>query len=38
MVANGLAPFALAGNDFQGRLGGVIKEMEMLSRDIGVIQ
>ena len=38
MVANGLAPFTLAGNDFQGRLGGVIKEMEMLSRDIGVIQ
>ena len=38
MVANGLAPFTLVGDDFQGWLGGVIKEIEMLSRDIGVIQ
>ena len=38
MVANGLAPFTLVGDDFQGWLGGVIKEIENLSRDIGVIQ
>ena len=38
MVANGLAPFTLVGDDFQGWLGGVIKEIETLSRDIGVIQ
>ena len=38
MVANGLAPFTLVGDDFQGWLDGVIKEIETLSRDIGVIQ
>jgi len=38
MVANGLAPFTLVGDEFQGWLDGVIGEIEMLSRDIGVIQ
>jgi len=38
MVANGLAPFTKVGNSFQGYLDGVIKEIEELSREIGVIK
>ena len=38
MIANGLAPFTKVGADFQGYVTGVIKEIEMLSREIGVIQ
>ena len=38
MEANGLAPFTKVGDDFQDYLTGVIKEVEQLSREIGVIQ
>ena len=38
MVANGLAPFTLVGDEFQGWLDGVIGEIETLSREFGVIQ
>ncbi len=38
MVANGLAPFTKVGADFQGYVDGVIDEIEVLSREIGVIQ
>ena len=38
MEANGLAPFTLVGDEFAGWLGGVIEEIETLSRDIGVIR
>jgi putative tricarboxylic transport membrane protein len=38
MEANGLAPFTKVGDDFQSYLTGVIKEIEELSREIGVIQ
>lgn len=38
MTANGLAPFNKVGDDFQGYVSGVIKEVEDLSREIGVIQ
>ena len=38
MVANGLAPFTLVGDGFETWLGGVIGEIETLSREIGVIK
>jgi len=38
MEANGLAPFTKVGDDFQGYLDGVIKEVGDLSREIGVIK
>ena len=38
MVANGLAPFTLVGDEFETWLGGVIGEIETLSRKIGVIK
>ncbi len=38
MTANGLAPFTKVGDDFQGYVSGVIKEVEELSKEIGVIQ
>ena len=38
MEANGLAPFTMVGDEFQGYLDGVINEVEELSREIGVIQ
>ncbi|MCY4543192.1 MAG: tripartite tricarboxylate transporter substrate-binding protein [Rhodobacteraceae bacterium] len=38
MVANGLAPFTKVGPDFQDYLGGVINDIQTLSREIGVIQ
>jgi len=38
MEANGLAPFTKVGDDFQGYLDGVIKEIGDLSREIGVIK
>jgi len=38
MVANGLAPFTKVGDEFQGYLDGVIKEVGDLSREIGIIQ
>lgn len=38
MVSNGLAPFTKVGPDFQNYVNGVIGEIEVLSREIGVIQ
>lgn len=38
MVANGLAPFTMVGNDFQGYIDGLIAEINQMSKDIGVIQ
>ena len=38
MATNGLAPFALVGDEFQGWLDGEIGEIETLSREFGVIQ
>ena len=38
MADRGLAPFTKLGTEFEGYLAGVIKEVEELSRDIGVIQ
>ncbi len=38
MIANGLAPFTRVGDDFQDYVNEVIMEIEVLSRDIGVIQ
>ena len=38
MVANGLAPFTMVGDEFEGWLAGVIGEIETLSREIGVIK
>ncbi len=38
MAANGLAPFTKVGAEFQDYLAGVINDVQMLSREIGVIQ
>jgi len=38
MEANGLAPFTKVGDDFQGYLDGVMKEVGDLSRELGVIK
>ncbi|HHI70971.1 MAG TPA: tripartite tricarboxylate transporter substrate binding protein [Rhodobacteraceae bacterium] len=38
MADRGLAPFTKVGPEFQGYLDGVIKEIETMSREIGVIQ
>ncbi len=38
MAANGLAPFTLVGNDFQGYIDGLIADINQMSKDIGVIQ
>jgi len=38
MVDNGLAPFTKVGDDFQGYIDGVVKEVRQLSKDIGVIK
>ena len=38
MKANGLAPFTKVGDDFQDYLAGVIKEVQDLSKEIGIIQ
>ncbi len=38
MTANGLAPFTLVGNDFQGYIDNLIVEIRQMSKDIGVIQ
>ena len=38
MMANGLAPFTMVGNDFQGYIDGLIADINQMSRDIGVIQ
>ena len=38
MAANGLAPFTLVGDQFQGYVDGLVAEVNQLSKDIGVIQ
>lgn len=38
MAANGLAPFTLVGDDFQGYIDNLIVEIRQMSKDIGVIQ
>ena len=38
MAANGLAPFTKVGADFQSYVDGLVAEINMLSKDIGVIQ
>ena len=38
MAANGLAPFTLVGNEFQGYIDGLIADINQMSKDIGVIQ
>ena len=38
MAANGLAPFTMVGNDFQGYIDGLIADINQMSKDIGVIQ
>ncbi|HGG04391.1 MAG TPA: tripartite tricarboxylate transporter substrate binding protein [Aliiroseovarius sp.] len=38
MADNGLAPFTLVGNDFQGYIDNLIVEIRQMSKDIGVIQ
>ena len=38
MAANGLAPFTKVGADFQGYVDGVVAEVRLLSKDIGVIK
>lgn len=38
MKANGLMPFHKVGDDFQGYVGGLMKEIADLSREIGVIK
>ncbi|MCP3972095.1 MAG: tripartite tricarboxylate transporter substrate binding protein [Rhodobacteraceae bacterium] len=38
MAANGLAPFTMVGDDFQGYIDGLIADINQMSRDIGVIQ
>jgi len=38
MTANGLAPFTKVGDEFQSYVDGVVKEINTLSKDIGVIQ
>jgi len=38
MAANGLAPFTMVGDDFQGYIDNLVIEIRQMSRDIGVIQ
>ena len=38
MAANGLAPFTKVGGDFQSYVDGVVAEVRILSKEIGVIQ
>ncbi len=38
MAANGLAPFTKVGDDFQAYVDGVVEEIRVLSKEIGVIQ
>ncbi len=38
MEANGLAPFTLVGDDFQGWVDGVIADIQTMSKELGVIQ
>ncbi len=38
MADNGLAPFTLVGNEFQGYIDNLIVEIRQMSKDIGVIQ
>ena len=38
MSANGLAPFTMVGDDFQGYIDNLVVEIRQMSKDIGVIQ
>jgi len=38
MAANGLAPFTMVGDRFQGYINGLVGDIETMSREIGVIQ
>ena len=38
MAANGLAPFTMVGDDFQGYIDNLVGEIRQMSQDIGVIQ
>ncbi len=38
MAANGLAPFTKVGNEFQSYIDGIVDEVRLLSKDLGVIQ
>jgi len=38
MAANGLAPFTMVGDDFQGYIDNLVVEIRQMSKDIGVIQ
>ena len=38
MAANGLAPFTMVGNDFQGYVDSLVADIRQMSKDIGVIQ
>jgi len=38
MAANGLAPFTMVGDDFQGYIDNLIADINRMSKDIGVIQ
>lgn len=38
MAANGLAPFTMVGNEFQGYVDGLVADIRQMSKDIGVIQ
>ena len=38
MADNGLAPFTMVGDEFQGYVDGLVDDIQQMSRDIGVIQ
>lgn len=38
MAANGLAPFTMVGDDFQGYVDNLVAEIRQMSKDIGVLQ
>lgn len=38
MAANGLAPFTMVGDEFQGYVNNLVKDIRQMSKDIGVIQ
>ena len=38
MADNGLAPFTMVGDDFQGYVDGLVADIRQMSKDIGVIQ
>ena len=38
MAANGLAPFTMVGDEFQGYVDGLVADIRQMSKDIGVIQ